>query len=80
MGFIDIGFGNIASADRIVCVVSADSSPVRRMITDCKDRGACVDCCAGKKCRAVLVTDCDGIILSSMEVGQLAELLGKKEE
>lgn len=79
MEFIDIGFGNIASAKRILCCASADSSPIRRVIQDSKDRGMCIDCCAGKKCKAVLITDSDHVILSSLEVEELkARLEGDK--
>ena len=66
--FIDIGFGNIAAKSRIVCAAGADSAPARRMIQESKDRGACVDCCAGKKCRSVLIMDSDHIVTSALEV------------
>lgn len=73
--FIDIGFGNIAARSRVVCVVGADSAPSRRMIQDAKDRGTCADCCSGKKCRSVLITDGDSVILSSLEVSEIKEKL-----
>ncbi len=73
--FIDIGFGNIAAKSRIVCAAGADSAPARRMIQESKDRGACVDCCAGKKCRTVLVTDTDLIIMSALEITEIRERL-----
>ena len=73
--FIDIGFGNIAAKSRIVCAAGADSAPARRMIQESKDRGACVDCCAGKKCRTVLVTDTDLIIMSAREIAEIKERL-----
>ncbi|MBQ2066261.1 MAG: DUF370 domain-containing protein [Clostridiales bacterium] len=73
--FIDIGFGNIAAKSRIVCAAGADSAPARRMIQESKDRGACVDCCAGKKCRTVLVTDTDLIIMSALEIAEIKERL-----
>ncbi|MCR4688820.1 MAG: DUF370 domain-containing protein [Saccharofermentans sp.] len=73
--FIDIGFGNIAAKSRIVCVYTADSAPSRRMIQDAKDRGACIDCCAGKKCKAILATDTDLVILSSLEVSEIRSRL-----
>ena len=73
--FIDIGFGNIAAKSRIECAAGADSAPARRMIQESKDRGACVDCCAGKKCRTVLVTDTDLIIMSALEIAEIKERL-----
>ncbi|MBP5655956.1 MAG: DUF370 domain-containing protein [Clostridiales bacterium] len=75
MRFIDIGFGNIAAASRIICVSSSDSAPARRMIQDAKDRGACVDCCAGKKCRSVIVMDTDAVILSSVATEDIRKSL-----
>jgi len=73
--FIDIGFGNIAAKSRIVCVYTADSAPSRRMIQDAKDRGACVDCCAGKKCKSVIVMDTDAVILSSVATDDIKKSL-----
>ena len=75
-GFIDIGFGNIAQASRIICVASAESSPVRRMMQDSKDRGMLVDCCAGKKCQSAVITDTDMILLSAKSCAEIQEMLG----
>ncbi len=77
MKFIDIGFGNIISADRVLCVAIADSAPIRRIVQDARDRSVLIDACAGKKCQSVLVLDSDHIILSSLDV---ATLRGKLEE
>ena len=77
MQFIDIGFGNIVSKQRVLCVAGADSSPIRRIIQDARDRSMLVDACAGKKCHSVLVMDSDHIILSSLEVD---EIKTRKEE
>jgi len=75
MSFVDIGFGNLVASQRVLCVVSADSAPARRMIQDSKDRAMCIDCCAGKKCKAVMVTDSDHVVLSSMTVDEIKERL-----
>ena len=77
MKFIDIGFGNIISADRVLCVAIADSAPIRRIVQDARDRSVLIDACAGKKRQSVLVLDSDHIILSSLDV---ATLRGKLEE
>ena len=77
MSFIDIGFGNIVASGRVICAVSADSAPARRMIQDSKERAMCIDCCAGKKCKTILVTDSDHVVLSSMEVDEIRERLDK---
>ena len=71
MNFIDIGFGNLIAQTRILCIVSADSAPARRMIQDAKDRAMCIYCCAGKKCKAVMVTDSDHVVLSSLTVDEI---------
>ncbi len=75
MKFVDIGFGNIAAADRILCIAAADSAPIRRMIQDARDRSMLVDACAGKKCRSVIVMDSDHVVTSAVEVNELREEL-----
>lgn len=68
MKFTDIGGGNVAAAGRVLAVASADSAPIRRMIQEARDRAMLVDCCAGKKCRSVLIMDSDHIVTSALEV------------
>ncbi len=75
MTFVDIGFGNIAAASRILCVAGADSAPIRRIVQDARDRSVLVDACAGKKCHSVLIMDSDHVILSSLEVEEIKEKL-----
>ncbi len=79
MPFIEIGFGNIVSVDRLICVVSPDSAPVRRIVQDARDRGSLIDASSGKKSKAVLVMDSDHIILSSMPAGEIRRQLGQSE-
>ncbi len=71
MKLIDIGFGNTVNADRIVCVVSPESLPVRRLIQDAKNINRVIDVTCGKKTKSVIVTDSEHIILSADEVEQL---------
>lgn len=71
MRYIDIGFGNLAAADRVICVTSAESSPIRRVITEAKDRSMLIDACAGRKCRSVLVMDSDHVVTSSLDVAEI---------
>ena len=73
--FIDIGFGNLVASGRILCIAGADSSPIRRMIQEARDRSMLIDGCAGKKCRSVIITDSDHIILSSIDTAALKGLL-----
>lgn len=72
MQLINIGFGNYVMAERILAVAGPDSAPVKRIIQDGKDRGMCIDATYGKKTRAVLITDSDHIVLSSLQPETLA--------
>ncbi len=64
--FLEIGAGNLVNPMRLIAVVSADSSPVRRMIQDARDRGALIDATSGKKTQAVLAMDSDHIVCSAL--------------
>ncbi|MBO4637021.1 MAG: DUF370 domain-containing protein [Clostridiales bacterium] len=77
MRFVDLGAGNLAAADRIICIAASDSSPIRRIMQDAKDRGVFVDCCAGKKCRSIIVTDSDHVIASSLLTEDLRKELAE---
>ena len=57
MKFINIGFGNMVAAERVVAVVNPDSAPIKRLIQDAKDTGRAIDVTCGKRTRAVLITD-----------------------
>ena len=67
MQLINIGFGNIISADRIIAIVSPESAPIKRMIQDGKENGNVIDATCGRKTRAVLIMDSDHIILSAVQ-------------
>ena len=67
MQLINIGFGNIVSADRIIAVVSPESAPIKRIVQDAKENGNSVDATCGRKTRAVLIMDDGHIILSSLQ-------------
>ena len=69
MRFVNIGFRNMVAAERIVCVLSPDSAPVRRLIQDAKDDGRAIDLTAGKKTRSVVVTDTEHVFMSAVQVG-----------
>ncbi len=64
---INIGFGNIVSANRIISVVSPDSAPVRRLIQESRDKGLLIDATYGRKTRAVIVTDSRHLILTPVQ-------------
>ena len=72
MKLINIGFGNMLNADRILCIISPDAAPTKRMIQDSKEKGTLIDATAGRKTKAVIVTDCEGLILSYLTGETLA--------
>ena len=79
MAFVDIGFGNLISSTRLVCVAGSESAPIRRHVQDARDRGALVDCSSGKKSKAVLVTDSGHIVLSAMTPEEIEAVLAEGE-
>ena len=75
MKFINIGFGNMVAADRIVTIVSPDSAPVKRLIQDAKDGGRVIDVSCGRRTRAVIITDSEHVILSAIQSETIANRL-----
>lgn len=71
MVLINIGFGNLVNADRVISVVSPESAPVKRMIQKSKENGTLIDATHGRKTKSVIITDSDNVILSYMELTQL---------
>ena len=67
MQLINIGFGNIVSADRIVAIVSPESAPIKRLIQEAKDSKSAIDATYGRRTRAVLIMDSNHIILSAVQ-------------
>ena len=66
MKFINIGFSNLVSAERIITVAAPDSAPVKRLIQDSREDGRSIDCTCGKKTKSVIITDSDHVILSAL--------------
>jgi len=79
MRLINIGFGNIVSAGRLVAIVSPESAPIRRIIQEARDKGMLIDATYGRRTRAVLITDSDHIILSAVQPETVANRLNSKE-
>ncbi len=67
MQLINIGFGNIVSAERIVSIVSPESAPIKRLIQEAKDNKTAIDATYGRRTRAVLIMDSGHIILSAIQ-------------
>lgn len=72
MKFINIGFGNMVAAERIVTIVSPDSAPVKRLIQDAKDSGRVIDVSCGRRTRSVIITDSEHVILSAIQSETIA--------
>ena len=66
MKFINIGFGNMVAAHRIVTIVSPESSPIKRLISEQKEAGRVIDVSCGRRTRSVIITDSDHVILSAL--------------
>ena len=78
MQLVNIGFGNIVSADKIVAIVSPESAPIKRMVQEAKDNGTAIDATFGRKTRAVLIMDSDHIVLSAVQAETVADRIDKE--
>ncbi len=76
---INIGFGNIVAANRIVVIVSPESAPIKRIIQDAKERGMCIDATYGRRTRAVIICDSDHVILSAVQPETVAHRLSARD-
>jgi len=77
---INIGFGNVVSAARIIAIVSPDSAPVKRIIQEAKERAMLIDATYGRRTRAVLVMDSDHVVLSALQPETVASRLAEKSD
>lgn len=77
---INIGFGNIVSANRIISIVSPESAPIKRIIQDARDKGILIDATYGRRTRAVIITDSDHVILSAVQPETVAHRLSTKDD
>ena len=80
MKLINVGFGNMVSASRLVAIVSPESAPIKRIIQDARDRGTLIDATYGRRTRAVIITDSDHIILSAVQPETVANRLNEQEQ
>lgn len=64
---INIGFGNIVSANRVIAIVSPESAPIKRIINEAREQGLLVDATYGRRTRAVIITDSSHVVLSSIQ-------------
>lgn len=75
MKFINIGFGNMVSAGRIVAIAGPDSAPIKRLVQDAKDDDRVIDVSCGRRTRAVIITDSDHVILSAIQAETITNRL-----
>ena len=80
MKFINIGFGNMVSANRIVAIASPDSEPIKRLVRDAKEEGRVIDVSCGRRTRAVIVTDSEHVILSAIQTETITNRLSIDDE
>lgn len=81
MKLINIGFGNMVSAGRLIAIVSPDSAPIKRMVQEARDRGTLIDASYGRRTRAVLIMDNDHLVLSALQPETVSNrLAGEKDQ
>ena len=80
MRLINIGFGNMVSASRLVAIVSPESAPIKRIVQDAKERGSLIDATYGRRTRAVIILDSDHVVLSAVQPETVANRLNDRDE
>ena len=80
MKLINIGFGNMISASRLVAIVSPESAPIKRIIAEAKEKGTLIDATHGRRTRAVIITDSDLIILTYLQSETVANRLNDYDD
>lgn len=80
MKLINIGFGNMVSANRLIAIVSPESAPIKRIIQDARDRGCLIDATYGRRTRAVIMMDSDHVVLSAIQPETVANRLDDSDE
>lgn len=77
---VNIGFGNIVSADRLIAIVSPESAPIKRIVQEAREAGRLIDATCGRRTRAVVITDSDHVILSAIQPETIANRLDAPTE
>ena len=80
MKLVNIGFGNMINASRLVAIVSPDSAPIKRIIQDCKKRGTLIDATQGRRTRAVIIMDSEHVVLSYLQSETVANRLNSEAD
>ena len=79
MKLLNIGFGNMVSADRLIAIVSPESAPIKRMIQESREKGLLIDGTYGRRTRAVILMDSDHVVLSAIQPETIANRLNSRE-
>lgn len=72
MNLVNIGFGNLINSDKVVAVLSPESAPVKKIIRESKSNGSLIDATHGRKTMSVIITDSDNVVLSYLDLKQIA--------
>lgn len=80
MKLINIGFGNMVSASRLIAIVSPESAPIKRIISEARERATLIDATYGRRTRAVIITDSEHVILSAVQPETISNRFASGEE
>lgn len=78
MEFINIGYGNVISTRKVLCVIAPDSAPMKRLVAESKEQKTCIDATYGRKTRSIIITISNHIILTPLNVETLASRLNNE--
>ena len=78
MNLVNIGFGNLVNAERIIAIVSPESAPVKRIVQEAKSNGLLIDATHGRKTMSVIITDSDNVVLSYLDLKKVAQKFGSE--
>ncbi len=80
MKLINIGFGNMVSASRMIAIVSPESAPIKRIVQDARERGTLIDATYGRRTRAVIIMDSEHVVLSALQPETVSNRIVDKED
>ncbi|MDD4773402.1 MAG: DUF370 domain-containing protein [Eubacteriales bacterium] len=80
MKFINIGFGNMVAANRVVTLANPESAPIKRLVQDARDSGRVIDVTCGRRTRAVIITDSEHVILSAIQTETISNRINDKSD
>ena len=80
MKLINIGFGNLVSSDKLIAVVAPDAAPVKRIVQEAKSSGMLIDATCGRKCKSVLVSESNHVVLSAVSCETIQNRAEEREE